>query len=124
MRHLFYLRRALFVSLAGVLLAGLAAPARSQQKKPIPIKPDAPGLAPPIEAGPTLREVTWGVEGMADLDRLAALLIGTPHFADQRSTDGTLCARDPHGLGLVFRITQKRDPGVSGVPAGIVWVMV
>src|SRR6266568_2554223 len=43
MRHLFYLRCVLRVSLASLLLAGIGAAA--QQKKPIPIKPDAPGLS-------------------------------------------------------------------------------
>ena len=79
--------------------------------------PDAPGLAPAIESGPTLREVTWGVTDAAALDALTALLRDAPHFADQRNTGGTLRARDPHGLGLVFRITQKRDPGVTGSPS-------
>ena len=79
--------------------------------------PDAPELAPAIEAGPTLREIIWGVADAAALTRLAALLHDAPHFADQRSIDGTLRARDPHGLGLVFRLTQKRDPGITGTPS-------
>jgi hypothetical protein len=43
MRYFFYLRRALCLGLTGLLLAGAGLAA--QQKKPIPIKPDAPGLA-------------------------------------------------------------------------------
>jgi hypothetical protein len=43
MRYFFYLRRTLCLGLTGLLLAGAGLAA--QQKKPIPIKPDAPGLA-------------------------------------------------------------------------------
>jgi catechol 2,3-dioxygenase-like lactoylglutathione lyase family enzyme len=78
---------------------------------------DDPALAPPIEAGPTLREVTWGVETEADLDELAAHLAGSAHFEDLRASAGVLKARDPHGLGLVFRRSAKRDPGVAGSPS-------
>lgn len=35
---------------------------------------DDPCLPPPIQTGPTLREVVWGVEEPADLQRLAAAL--------------------------------------------------
>ena len=80
-------------------------------------RPDDASLPPPIEPGPTLREVTWGVESAADLERLAPLLAKANGFADLRASNGTLRARDPHGLGMVFRITQKRDPGVTGSPA-------
>ncbi len=79
-------------------------------------RPDDASLPPPMEPGPTLREVTWGVHSMADLDRLAPLLAKANGFADLRASHATLRARDPHGLGLVFRITQKRDPGVTGSP--------
>lgn len=74
-------------------------------------------LPAPMEPGPTLREVTWGVKSASDLDLLAPLLGSAKGFADQRSTDGTLRALDPHGLGIVFRVTQKRDPGVTGSPS-------
>ena len=85
-------------------------------------RPDDAALLPPMEAGPTLREVVWGVESAADLDRLVPLLSTAPGFIDQRSTaqritGATLRARDPHGLGIVFRVTQKRDPGVTGSPS-------
>ena len=79
-------------------------------------RPDDAALAPPIEAGPTLREVTWGVESDADLDALAAALAGQPGFADLRASHATVMARDPHGLALVFCRTTKRDPGVLGAP--------
>lgn len=78
---------------------------------------DDPALAPAIESGPTLREVTWGVDAPADLDALAARLSGTPHLEDLRANEGLLRVRDPHGMGLVFRVSAKRDPGVTGSPS-------
>ncbi len=78
---------------------------------------DDPLLAPAIESGPTLREVTWGVDAPADLDALAERLLGTPHFDDLRANEGSLRVRDPHGMGLVFRVSAKRDPGVTGSPS-------
>ena len=76
--------------------------------------PDDPTLPPPIEAGPTLREVTWGVESSADLNALAERLAGAGHFEDLRTSEGVLRVRDPHGMGMVFRVSSKRDPGVTG----------
>ncbi len=80
-------------------------------------RPEDASLAPPIEAGPTLREVAWGVESEADLDALAAALAGSPGFADRRTSLGTLKVLDPHGLALVFGLTAKRDPAVLGSPS-------
>lgn len=79
--------------------------------------PDDPALPPQIEPGPTLREVTWGVDASEDLDVLARRLAGLAHFQDLRATDGSLKVRDPHGMGLVFRVSSKRDPGVRGAAA-------
>ena len=73
-------------------------------------RPDDAALAPPIEAGPTLREVTWGVESDADLDALAAALAGQPGFADRRASHATVMARDPHGLALVFLPHHQARP--------------
>jgi catechol 2,3-dioxygenase-like lactoylglutathione lyase family enzyme len=79
--------------------------------------PDDPALSAPIEAGPTLREVTWGVDSGTDLDALALRLGAAAGFTDLRASEGVLKARDPHGLGLVFRISSKREPGVTGTPS-------
>jgi len=79
--------------------------------------PDDPALPAPIETGPTLREVTWGVSTPADLDALAARLAGASHVEDLRDAEGVVKARDPHGLGLVFRVSAKRDAGVKGAAA-------
>ncbi len=62
---------------------------------------DKPGLPPALEAGSTLREVVWGVEGQADLDRIA------PHL----TTDGH-CV-DPNGLTIRFQVTKKRELDIA-----------
>ena len=79
-------------------------------------RPDDASLPPPIESGPTLREVVWGVAGSADLEPLALALAGTASFEDRRAIDGTLVALDPHGLRLVFRLSMKRPIDVQGMP--------
>lgn len=76
---------------------------------------DDASLPPPIEVGPTLREVVWGVHGDADLEPLAQALATTAGFEDRRARDGTLVALDPHGLRLVFQKSQKRAVDVKGV---------
>src|SRR2546423_12242991 len=43
---------------------------------------DDASLPPPIEPGPTLRELTWGVEAQEDLERLRGALAGSPGFKD------------------------------------------
>jgi catechol 2,3-dioxygenase-like lactoylglutathione lyase family enzyme len=77
-------------------------------------RPDDATLAPPIEAGPTLREVTWGVDTETELERLAGVLAGGAGFRDLRREAGILQAIDPHGLGLVFRRSAKRSTDVAG----------
>jgi catechol 2,3-dioxygenase-like lactoylglutathione lyase family enzyme len=74
---------------------------------------DDPRLPAAIEAGSTLREVIWGVAGIADLDRLRGRLGGDGQW---REGEGTLRAADPNGLGIGFRITRKRAIDVRGVP--------
>ena len=72
-------------------------------------------LPPPIEPGPTLREVVWGVRSDAQLGALATALATTPGFKDQRATHGTVQALDPHGLQIVFQVSAKRSIDVKGV---------
>ena len=72
-----------------------------------------PTLPPAIEDGPTLREVVWGVQAQADLDRLRDALGPEAHFAARY---GTLHAADPNGLALGFRVSHKRAIDVKGVP--------
>jgi catechol 2,3-dioxygenase-like lactoylglutathione lyase family enzyme len=70
-------------------------------------------LPPAIESGPTLREVIWGVEGAADLERLRGALGRDGMWS---ASDETLRATDPNGLGIGFRVTRKRTLDVAGVP--------
>jgi catechol 2,3-dioxygenase-like lactoylglutathione lyase family enzyme len=70
-------------------------------------------LPAPMEPGSTLREVIWGVQGSADLDRLRGSLGAA---AEWHPADGTLRSTDPNGLGLAFRVSRKRAIDVKGVP--------
>jgi catechol 2,3-dioxygenase-like lactoylglutathione lyase family enzyme len=72
-----------------------------------------PTLPPAIEDGPTVREVVWGVESRADIDRLRTALGADGHYAERY---GTLHATDPNGLALAFRVTHKRTVDIKGVP--------
>lgn len=67
-------------------------------------------LPPAMEAGPTLREVVWGVEGDADLARYAANIAVAPGFTRQ---DGRIGCTDPNGLAIRFQVTKKRDVELS-----------
>jgi catechol 2,3-dioxygenase-like lactoylglutathione lyase family enzyme len=66
-----------------------------------------------IEAGPTMRRVTWGVESIADLDRLRRSLGAAATFDE---AEGTLRAMDANGMGIAFRVTRKRAIDAKGVP--------
>ena len=63
---------------------------------------DDPRLPPAIEAGSTLREVTWGVENEQDFAQLKANLANEPGFV--ASADQVQC-RDPNGMTIVFEKT-------------------
>jgi catechol 2,3-dioxygenase-like lactoylglutathione lyase family enzyme len=71
-------------------------------------------LPPAFEAGPTLRQVIWGVESGADLARCRAVMATRPGFAE---TDGTLSCVDPTGMGVGLRVTRKRAVDVRGMPS-------
>lgn len=77
-------------------------------------KSDDPSLPPAMEAGPTLREVVWGVRSGADLDALRSHLSAQPSFREQ---DGLLSCIDPNGVGIGFRISSKREIDITGTPA-------
>jgi len=72
-----------------------------------------PTLPRAIEDGPTLREVVWGVESGADIERLRKALGPEAHYAERF---GTLHVADPNGMTLAFRVTHKRPLDVRGVP--------
>ncbi|NNP74184.1 glyoxalase [Acinetobacter defluvii] len=59
-------------------------------------------LPPAIEAGSTLREVTWGVENEQDFAQLKANLENEPGFV--ALADQVQC-RDPNGMTIVFSKT-------------------
>ena len=79
-------------------------------------RPDDAQLPPAMEAGPTLREVTWGVASAEGLAALTDALRSAPGFEDRRGSDGSVRALDPHGLRLVFQRSSKRPTDVKGVP--------
>jgi len=65
-----------------------------------------PSLPPAIEAGATLREVTFGVGSQTDLDRIAAELSGD---REVRSTgDGAIRSTDPLGFPIAFRVSETK----------------
>ncbi|MCL4798154.1 MAG: VOC family protein [Burkholderiales bacterium] len=74
---------------------------------------DDPSLPAPVEAGSTLRQVLWGTESAADLERLRATLGGDGEWS---AAEATLYATDANGLGIGFRVTRKRPIDVQGVP--------
>ncbi|MHC3916541.1 hypothetical protein ACI0FN_02538 [Alcaligenes nematophilus] len=70
-----------------------------------------------IEEGPTVREVVWGVESEADLDRYAAALRDQPGFSDQ-SNQGVrrVACQDPNGLAIALQVTRKREVETDSAP--------
>jgi len=65
-----------------------------------------PGLPPPVEAGPTLREVVWGVDSPAELDRLA-VAAGRDRPV-HTSADGTHHTVDESGFGVGLTLARPR----------------
>jgi len=63
------------------------------------------GLPAALEQGPTLRQVVWGVESAADLERFAARIGTAPGFAHEGNRLG---CTDPNGLSVRFQVTKKR----------------
>jgi catechol 2,3-dioxygenase-like lactoylglutathione lyase family enzyme len=64
---------------------------------------DDPALPPAMEAGPTLREVTWSVDAETDLRR-AEEALGGPS------------AIDPTGLAIRFAVSRKSKPVITSAP--------
>lgn len=65
---------------------------------------DDPTLPPAIEAGPTLREVVWGVSAPEVLERFALRIAGLPGFINDGQRVG---CTDPNGLAVRFQVTRK-----------------
>ena len=59
------------------------------------------GLPGALDAGPTLREVVWGVDSDDDLARFSSTL------------DDDHGCTDPNGLAIRFRVTKKRDVALA-----------
>ncbi|WP_129841069.1 VOC family protein [Streptomyces sp. RFCAC02] len=77
---------------------------------------DLPGLPPPVEPAPTVREVVWGVDTPAELDRLAAA-VGADRPV-RRGDDGTYHAADESGFGVGLAPARPRDPGPVAARTG------
>ena len=67
---------------------------------------DTPGLAPGVEADPTLREVVWGVACDADLARYSAAMQAWPGFVQQNQRVG---CTDPSGLAVRVQVSRKKS---------------
>lgn len=68
---------------------------------------DDPSLPPPIEAGPGVREATFGVRTAEGLDAIAAEL---SKDRDVRvDDDGTVHTLDPLGIAVAFRVSRCRQ---------------
>ncbi len=75
-------------------------------------------LSPAIEAGPTLRQVVWGVDAKEDLNRLAQQLQQVLGFEDGRGHDQPFVSVvDPIGLSVRFEINQKKQLNIKGTPS-------
>ena len=87
-------------------------------------QPDYEYLPPAIEAGPTLREVVWGVKDEASLKSILKVLQTPGNAASSSYQTMTILEEkhvrriaciDPHGLRTVFQISTKRPAKVQGV---------
>lgn len=71
---------------------------------------DDPSLPPAIEAGPTLREVVWGLSSQEVLERFRGIVQGLPQPV---SGPGRIGCTDPNGLAVRFQVSRKRDVEVE-----------
>ena len=89
-------------------------------------QPDDARLAPAMEAGPTLREVIWGVknkffENLKNIKSISQLKIPIVSYLNSSKkldiNDQFVSFSDPHGLINSFRVSQKRSLDVQGSPS-------
>lgn len=71
-------------------------------------RPDIPGLPPPVEPGPTLREVVWGVDTPGELERLVRA-VGADRTVSA-DAGGTHRAADETGFGVGLTLTRPSEP--------------
>lgn len=74
--------------------------------------PARPGLPPGIEADPTVREIVWGVENDADLQRYREAMRSQPGFVEEGHRLG---CTDPNGLAVRVQVSRKHavDPACA-----------
>ncbi|KPI27594.1 VOC family protein [Streptomyces sp. NPDC048253] len=75
----------------------------------------SPLLPPPVEDGPTLREVVWGVDTREELTRLAAA--AGRRRAVRESADGVFHTVDLSGFGVGLTLARPRPVTVAARPA-------
>jgi catechol 2,3-dioxygenase-like lactoylglutathione lyase family enzyme len=80
------------------------------------VRADDPSLPPAFEAGPTLREVTWGVADAADLAIYRERLAGAPGYY---ATDAAVGCIDPAGMAVRVEVTRRRAIDVQGSPSNV-----
>ncbi|MET8163838.1 VOC family protein [Streptomyces sp. NPDC005329] len=75
----------------------------------------SPLLPPPVEDGPTLREVVWGVDTPEELTRLAEA--AGRRRAVRESADGVLHTVDLSGFGVGLALARPKPVAVDPRPA-------
>lgn len=66
-----------------------------------------PALPPPLERGPTIREVVWGVDTPAELDKLVTRIAGDREV--RQSDDGIYHTVDETGFGLGLTLVRHAE---------------
>src|SRR5690554_5756372 len=74
------------------------------------VREDDPAYPAPIEQGPTLREVVWGVSSD---DVVAEFAKRLESVAGYKNEDGRVSCIDPNGMLVSFQRTQKTDVEVE-----------
>jgi catechol 2,3-dioxygenase-like lactoylglutathione lyase family enzyme len=74
---------------------------------------DKAGLPLALEAGPTLREVVWGVSSESDLRRYEENIRNEPGFVSLVEGGGRVGCTDPNGLAVRLQVTKKREVQVD-----------
>jgi catechol 2,3-dioxygenase-like lactoylglutathione lyase family enzyme len=83
-------------------------------------RPDDAHLAPAFEAGPTLREVVWGVnnykylENIKNLASKSRINFDISYDKSDILKINYISISDPHGLTIRFQCSQKRPVSIQG----------
>ena len=80
------------------------------------VEANDPSLPVAFEAGPTLREVTWGVATQAELDALSERLADQPGYY---ATQAAVGCYDPVGMAIRVEVSRKRALDVQGSPSNV-----